>query len=121
MSPHEAEFDTHMRPDEVDPHRPRPFDTPWGSFALYTVGARVVAAQSFCPHMLGPLLEGSLSGDEITCPWHTWTFSLSTGACTAYPEGEEPDTLEFCSIRVGPAGTFLLGAPSREPAWCEPG
>ncbi|MFT5478749.1 MAG: nitrite reductase/ring-hydroxylating ferredoxin subunit [Planctomycetota bacterium] len=116
MSREETEFDTGVTPAQVDPERPRPFDTPWGSFALYTVESRLVAAQSFCPHMLGPLLEGSLSGDEIVCPWHTWRFSLTTGVCTDCPNGEQPAGLQFCALHIGPAGTLVMGPPSSTPA-----
>jgi len=119
MSRPETEFDTGVTPGEVDPERPRPFDTPWGSFALYTVGSRFIAAQSFCPHMLGPLLEGSLSGDEIVCPWHQWRYSLTTGACTACPNGEPGTRLQFCSLRIGSAGTLVMGPPSADPASLE--
>ena len=120
MSPEQGEFDTRTTPAELDPERPRPYDTPWGSFALYTIGSRVVAASSFCPHMLGPLFQGTLSGDEVTCPWHAWRYSLTTGECTYCPEGESAP-LKFCPVRLGPRGTFVLGPPSSEAAGYELG
>lgn len=103
-------FDTGVRPAEVVPDRPRPFDTPWGSFALHLVSGRVVAAQSFCPHLLGPLFEGTRSGDEITCPWHAWRFSLTSGACTSGPGRDlrERAPLRFCDVELGPSGTLVL-------------
>ena len=103
-------FDTGLRPDELGPEHPRPFDTPWGSFALHRVAGRVVAAQSFCPHLLGPLFEGTRSGEEITCPWHAWRFSLVTGVCAAgaEPALRERARLRFCDVEVGPRGTFVL-------------
>jgi len=124
MSPGQEEFDTRTTPAEIDPERPRPYDTPWGSFALYTVGTRLIAAPSFCPHMLGPLFQGTISGAEVTCPWHAWRFSLTTGECTWRPpgerdDGEDPRPLPFCPIRLGPRGTFVLRPPSNEPSWYE--
>ena len=47
-------FDTRLAPQQLDPERPVPFDTPWGHYALYTVRGEVRAASSFCPHLLGP-------------------------------------------------------------------
>lgn len=119
MSPERGEFDTRTTIAEVDPERPRPYDTPWGSFALYTVGSRIVAASSFCPHMLGPLFQGTIAGDEVSCPWHTWRYSLATGECTECPEDESSDPLEFCPIRLGPDGTLILAPPCREPSGYE--
>ena len=29
--------------------------------------------------------EGQLDGTLLTCPWHAWTFDVTTGAC----EGSE--------------------------------
>ena len=111
------EFDTDLRPGELDPDRPVPFDTPWGSFALYSVEGRVVAAQSFCPHMQGPLFQGTRSGSEMTCPWHRWRFSLADGRCTAREDGAPEDVpcLLFREVRVGPRGTFVLSAPVEPP------
>lgn len=115
MSPEQTEFDTRAKPADVDPGRPRPYDTPWGSFALYTVGERIVAASSFCPHMLGPLFQGTVAGDEVTCPWHTWRFSLTTGECTVCPPEDRPvEPLAFCPIRLGPEGTLVLGPPGSD-------
>ena len=76
----EVSFDTGLRQADLDPHRPAPIETPWGSFALYVLGGRVHAVQSFCPHLGGPLFQGTQSGDTITCPWHQWRYSLVSGA-----------------------------------------
>jgi phenylpropionate dioxygenase-like ring-hydroxylating dioxygenase large terminal subunit len=37
------------------------------------------AFSSVCPHMGGPLEQGQIENDEVTCPWHRYRFSLSTG------------------------------------------
>src|SRR5205814_2097602 len=57
-------FDTGILPGELDPARPRPIETPWGSFSLFVAagrsGARVRCVQSFCPHLGGPLFQGTV-------------------------------------------------------------
>jgi nitrite reductase (NADH) small subunit len=52
-----------------------------GLFALCNVGGEVRALHGVCPHHGGPLGEGALNGDMVTCPWHMWEFHSGTGAC----------------------------------------
>src|SRR5499427_10054005 len=37
------------------------------------------AVSNACNHVGGPLGEGRLDGDYITCPWHQWKFHRATG------------------------------------------
>src|SRR5258708_12168116 len=37
------------------------------------------AVSNVCNHVGGPLGEGRLDGDYITCPWHGWKFHRRTG------------------------------------------
>jgi nitrite reductase (NADH) small subunit len=49
--------------------------------ALFRLGNGVVrAVQNTCPHKQGPLADGMVHGETITCPLHTRTFDLKTGA-----------------------------------------
>jgi nitrite reductase/ring-hydroxylating ferredoxin subunit/multimeric flavodoxin WrbA len=50
-----------------------------------------------CNHVGGPLGEGTLEGDYVTCPWHYWKFHRVTG------EGEpgfEADRVPRHDVRV---------------------
>lgn len=39
---------------------------------------------TLCPHMLGPLEQGRITGDgAVRCPWHGYEFSLSSGKNTS--------------------------------------
>jgi len=105
------EHDTGLRPAELDPERPRLVDTPWGSFALFLVAGEVRALQGFCPHMDGPLFEGTLHEGRLTCPWHGWTFDLASGERTDGPPEGERARLRGCAVRVGPDGTLILSRP----------
>ena len=47
--------------------------------ALFHVGDEFHALDGICPHAGGPLGEGALTGDVVTCPWHGWQFNVKTG------------------------------------------
>jgi nitrite reductase/ring-hydroxylating ferredoxin subunit len=53
--------------------------------ALFNVGGSFYALDNVCPHQGGPLGEGMLTGDIVTCPWHGATFDVRTGAVTGPP------------------------------------
>jgi nitrite reductase/ring-hydroxylating ferredoxin subunit len=55
------------------------------ALAIARVGDEVFALDNVCPHAGGPLGDGVLNGCELTCPWHGWTFDVSSGACTMDP------------------------------------
>ena len=50
-----------------------------------TADAEVFAASNSCPHKGGPLSEGIVHGQKVTCPLHNWVFNLNTGEA----EGED--------------------------------
>ena len=47
--------------------------------ALFNVDGEFFAISNTCPHRGGPLGEGYLEGDIVTCPWHGWRFNVKTG------------------------------------------
>ena len=47
--------------------------------ALFNVGGTFHAVDGVCPHRGGPLGEGELEGNAVTCPWHAWQFDVTTG------------------------------------------
>jgi nitrite reductase (NADH) small subunit len=47
--------------------------------ALFNVGGRISAIHGICPHAGGPLGEGALEGNVVTCPWHGWQFDVTSG------------------------------------------
>ena len=54
--------------------------------ALFNVEGHVHAIENLCCHRGGPLGEGKLQGRVVTCPWHAWTFDVTTGRCTFNPD-----------------------------------
>jgi nitrite reductase/ring-hydroxylating ferredoxin subunit/uncharacterized membrane protein len=57
------------------------------SLVLVRRGDVVQALRETCSHAGGPLSEGKLDGDRITCPWHGSVFRVSDGAVVHGPAG----------------------------------
>lgn len=107
----DAAFDTGLTATELDPQRPRPVETPWGLMALYLVDGRAYCVQAFCPHLEGPLFEGSLAGGVITCPWHGWRYDVTTGERVDLLRarfGEAARPLARCEVSASSRGTLVL-------------
>jgi nitrite reductase (NADH) small subunit len=47
--------------------------------ALANVGGKFYAINNSCLHQAGPLGEGSLEGNIVTCPWHGWQYDVTNG------------------------------------------
>lgn len=54
--------------------------------ALFNVGGTFHALANACPHRGGPLGQGFLEGTEISCPWHNYTFDVTTGLNVVSPD-----------------------------------
>ena len=53
--------------------------------ALFNVDGEFFAISNTCLHRGGPLGEGFLEGDAVTCPWHGWKYNVKTGANLMIP------------------------------------
>jgi nitrite reductase/ring-hydroxylating ferredoxin subunit len=53
--------------------------------ALFNVGGKFYCLDNVCPHRGGPLGEGTLDGNVVTCPWHGWRFDVTTGVSPVVP------------------------------------
>ncbi|MBI4165919.1 MAG: Rieske 2Fe-2S domain-containing protein [Acidobacteria bacterium] len=51
--------------------------------ALFNVNGTFYAIDNTCRHRGGPLGEGTLEGNVVTCPWHMWDYDVTTGELTA--------------------------------------
>ena len=54
--------------------------------ALFKVDGEIYCIDNLCPHADGPLGEGYVNGDCVSCPWHAWQFSVKTGKMLYNPE-----------------------------------
>jgi len=53
--------------------------------ALFNVEGTYYAIDDTCTHRGGPLSEGELAGNEVTCPWHGAVFDVTTGKVLGPP------------------------------------
>lgn len=53
--------------------------------ALANVGGKFYAIDNVCLHRGGPLAEGELRGNAVTCPWHGWEYDVTTGKAVMNP------------------------------------
>ena len=82
--------------DDIPLRGARVVKTPLGCVALFRTGeAEVFAASDRCPHKGGPLSEGIVHGQSVTCPLHNWVFDLNTGQA----QGEDGSITTF-PVRV---------------------
>ena len=53
--------------------------------ALFNVGGTCYAIDDTCTHRGGPLSEGTLEDDVVTCPWHSARFCVRDGQVQGPP------------------------------------
>ena len=59
-----------------------------GAIAVFrTARDEVYALEDRCAHKNGPLSQGIVHGDSVTCPLHGWNYSLADGIAKAPDEG----------------------------------
>jgi len=49
------------------------------AIAIFNVGGTFHALANRCPHRGGPLGQGFVDGSQVSCPWHNYTFDVTTG------------------------------------------
>ena len=86
---------------EIPAGQGKSFEIAGKQIALFKTADRYLAIDNLCPHRGGPLADGSLMGDVVTCPWHGWQFDCATGkstrnaavCVTSYPTSVEGSTI----------------------------
>ena len=74
--------------DDIPPQGARVVKTAQGCVAVFrTADDRVFALEDRCPHKGGPLSEGIVHGDRVTCPLHNWVFDMNSGIAQGADEG----------------------------------
>lgn len=73
------------------------------SLAVFNVDGNYYVVDNECVHRGGPVGEGELEGNIVTCPWHGWTYDVKTGKCVNNPAAclkSYPVTVEGADIKV---------------------
>jgi nitrite reductase (NADH) small subunit len=53
--------------------------------ALFRLGDDFYALDNMCLHRGGPLCEGFIDNNVVTCPWHGWSYEIKTGTMVQDP------------------------------------
>ncbi|MGZ3617156.1 MAG: Rieske (2Fe-2S) protein [Ktedonobacteraceae bacterium] len=59
---------------------------------LAKVNNSIYAFTDNCTHISGPLNEGELDGEVLTCPWHGAQFNVCTGKALRGPARQDIQT-----------------------------
>ncbi len=83
-----------MPENELPENQPRKAEVNGIPVLLVRRGYEVDAIYEKCAHLGGPLSEGRLEGDTITCPWHGSTYSVKDGHVIHGPSQHNQPALE---------------------------
>jgi 3-phenylpropionate/trans-cinnamate dioxygenase ferredoxin subunit len=74
---------------------------------IFNLGGRYYAIADLCPHDDGPVGDGVVSGEQVSCPRHGARFDLVTGKALALPA-----VVDIPAYPVRVAGDLLqIGVP----------
>jgi nitrite reductase (NADH) small subunit len=69
----------------------RSVKSPRGDIAVFRTADDIVyALQDRCPHKQGPLSQGIVHGNAVTCPLHGWVIGLTDGQALGLDKGCTP-------------------------------
>jgi nitrite reductase/ring-hydroxylating ferredoxin subunit len=73
------------------------------TLAVSKVNGEIGAVDNACPHMGGPLNEGTIENGFIKCPWHGYEFHTCTGKS---PEGFD-DKIQAYKLEIKDDGVYV--------------
>jgi nitrite reductase/ring-hydroxylating ferredoxin subunit len=71
--------------EEVPAGTIREFQLDGKTVAVANVGGKLFAINNVCLHRGGPLGQGELDGQVVTCPWHGWRYDVTNGKLVTNP------------------------------------
>lgn len=74
-----------LKKDEIPAGMIRELQIDGKVIALANVDGKFYAIDNVCLHRGGPLAEGQLRGNAVTCPWHGWEYDVTTGKAVMNP------------------------------------
>ena len=73
---------------------------------FHTMRGEFFALVNACPHKQGPLSQGIVHGDVVTCPLHNWNISLRSGEAL----GDDKGCVPTIPLKVDAGRLYLLRA-----------
>ncbi len=74
-----AEFVKVATTSDLAPGQAKKVEAGGKTIALFNIGGSYHAIDDTCTHRGGPLSEGEVAGDAVTCPWHGAKFKVTSG------------------------------------------
>lgn len=74
------------RVEDIPPREGRSVAVGDERIAIFRCAGGIRAVADTCPHAGGPLADGIVAGDTVTCPLHGRVVDLVTGSVTDCPE-----------------------------------
>ena len=71
--------------EEVPAGTIREFQLDGKTVAVANVAGKLFAINNVCLHRGGPLGQGELDGQVVTCPWHGWRYDVTNGKLVTNP------------------------------------
>jgi nitrite reductase/ring-hydroxylating ferredoxin subunit len=105
-----AEFIKVAEVDELTEGELMPIEVDGESICLAKVNGDICAFSDNCTHIGGPLSEGELDGDVISCPWHGAQFNIRTGKVLHGPARQD---LATYPVKVE-GNSILVSVPEEE-------
>ena len=74
-----ADFHTVAQGSEIAPGEMKLVDLEGEEVVIANVDGTYYAFSNTCTHEGGPLVDGELDGETVTCPWHFTVFDVKSG------------------------------------------
>lgn len=92
-----AEYVKVSKVNDLSPGNAKLVEVEGKKIALFNVEGSFYAIDDTCSHRGGPLSEGMLEGNQVTCPWHAASFDVTSGAVLSPPA---PNGVARYNVRV---------------------
>ena len=79
------EFIKVAKKEEIPIGQARLVEVNGNEIAIFNVAGSFYAIDNTCTHVGGPLCEGLIVGNEVTCPWHRAVFDVTSGQVLGPP------------------------------------
>ena len=70
---------------EIAPGQAKMVEVDDKKIALFNIEGSFYAIDDACTHVEGPLSEGEIQGEQVTCPWHRSIFNVKSGEVLGPP------------------------------------